>query len=555
MMRARPAGVGGQPPGSTRNGAPMRGRWLPTTERVVIALALLLLLLLHGLVLENAGGLWRDEIQTLWTATRPTLGLLWDALAIESFPALCHLVFRVWCAAFGDGDGVRVLGMMIGWCGVGALWFNASRLGHTLPFASVLLFALNPVTILWGDSIRAYGLSAVFIVLTFTSIWQVAEGPSRNRVVLALGACLGCAHSLFQGAVFVFAACMGGCAVCLKYRRWQRAGIILGLGALTAATLPVYLDTLRRKDEWKVLHEVEFNFERVWSTLQEALGAPHAFMLWIWLGAGALALGATGWTSWRRTAAPAEKDLALYSLTTVLIALVGFSLFLWILGFPTQTWYYVPLMALVAAFLDVAFAPHGTDTLRRSVRMGAFVLLACFNLPATWMAVHERFTNLDLIARNLHRDAQVGDLIVVTPWYTGATFHRYYRGAAAWTTNPAFEDTSNQRGDLLKAKMESPNPTGPVLEQMAQALRRGHRVWWVGGLARLRPGAVMPDIRPAPDPRYGWKNTVYLRFWALQTGQFIQQHAESVELLAAPTPAKINWFENQKVLLVQGWRP
>ena len=108
---------------------------------------------LHLRLLLHAGGLWRDEVNTLNVATLPSLAELWRALEFESTPVLWLLLLRAWCAlGLGDSDlGLRLLGLLTGIGIVAAAWWVARRFEVGSPLFVLLLVALNPELIRYWD--------------------------------------------------------------------------------------------------------------------------------------------------------------------------------------------------------------------------------------------------------------------------------------------------------------------------------------------------------------------------------------------------------------------
>src|SRR5258708_3692292 len=67
---------------------------------------------MHIAFLTHAGGLWRDEVNTINLASRHSLG----EIANDSFPIFMPLVVRVWSVmGLGESDmELRLLGVIIG---------------------------------------------------------------------------------------------------------------------------------------------------------------------------------------------------------------------------------------------------------------------------------------------------------------------------------------------------------------------------------------------------------------------------------------------------------
>jgi len=161
-----------------------------TIDRMEYGVALAvsaLVVVLHVVNLFNAGGLWRDEVVTFSVATTPSLSAFWSSAKYDSFPGLFALVLRPWATMdWGATDfGLRVFGSVVGVSAVVALWFNARLIGYRFPLLSLALLGFSPVAIRYGDSIRAYGLATLLVLLTFGLIWKVVESPSTWRVISA----------------------------------------------------------------------------------------------------------------------------------------------------------------------------------------------------------------------------------------------------------------------------------------------------------------------------------------------------------------------------------
>src|ERR1019366_5685145 len=80
------------------------------------------------------------------------------------------------------------------------------------------------------------------------------------------------------------------------------------------------------------------------------------------------------------------------------------------------------------------------------------------------------------------------DYVVVTPWYLGISFDRYYKGAAVWDTLPPVADHSTYRFDLAQAATENNHASQLVLDRIANTLQSGRRVWIVGLMDIPSPG-------------------------------------------------------------------
>ena len=164
----------------------------------------------------EAGGLWRDEVNSVVLANGPSVRQLWQTLPYDSFPVLWHAVVRAWSALAGTGDpAARVLGLAVGLSVLAILWWNGRRFGAPAPVVGLVLFGFTSPVLLYGDSVRGYGLGIATALLALGTVWHLSRGVTRWRVVAAGAACLAAVHVLFYNAALVPAFCCGGAAAAL----------------------------------------------------------------------------------------------------------------------------------------------------------------------------------------------------------------------------------------------------------------------------------------------------------------------------------------------------
>src|SRR5207248_1161469 len=124
-----------------RAGLPHTEKWkhaivnLRRAEWALAILATLLLIVLHAIFLTHAGGLWRDEANTVGISTLPTFREFLHWLDFDSFPILWLLIVRMWhFIGFGSDFSLRFLGCAVGICLIGTLWLNARAFRFSFPF-------------------------------------------------------------------------------------------------------------------------------------------------------------------------------------------------------------------------------------------------------------------------------------------------------------------------------------------------------------------------------------------------------------------------------------
>ncbi|CAN5178598.1 hypothetical protein BH20VER2_BH20VER2_00420 [soil metagenome] len=525
-------------------------------KRLELILALLLLVAAAGLHITRAtkaGGLWRDEAGAVQLATTPAMADIPRLLEHEAFPILFSLTLRGYAAIAGDGDvALRVLGLLVGLCLLAAVWFVAKTITGGIPLLSLALLGINAAIIQWADWTRGHGLGTLLILLTFAFIWKVATAPSRLAIGLATLAALASVHTLYYNAVLLFAIGLAGAAVAWRAGGWPRALLVLGICGVAAISLLPYLRTIRSAAEWSHIFTIpEFSLSIFWEKLSVALSAAPP-VRWIWI---ALAIGTVlAALVLLFKARGREQEVALCGLLTLVIGLPGYYLFLKFLKYPTQPWYYVALLGVMAVAMEAVLSTALAQRWGHAMRMALAAAVALLSFAPTLEAMQLRQTNVDLVAAKLKESVADGDMVVVMPWYLGVTFSRYYHGPAPWTTVPPVEDYRLQRYDLFKAQMATSQPLAPVFEAMEKALRSGAQVWLVGQLVFPDSEEPPPTLAPAPHESVGWSEGAYLSTWLYQTMHFLRRHVLQAEQVAVKVEQPVNPHENVQVIVVRGWR-
>lgn len=554
---------------------------LTWAERAAVAALIATAVALSFRFWLSAGGLWRDEVNSVNLVSWP-IGEVWRKLQYDSFPILWFLVLKSWIAVFGGSDfAIRGLGFATGLGIVAAIWWTGRALGARAPLLSLSLFGLVPALVVYGSSIRAFGMGVMLITMTLGAMWRMIEKPAPWRIAAALLAALLAVQCLYHNCVLLFAIGVGAAAAgCLRSgsaarRRWIIAGLPLAIGAVAAATMLPYRETVAQIGAWNIIIkqpvDVPFLLTKFASTVDPSLAStdkrPGSVMIWVWLALAAVGVAACVWglASRRERLYLPAKAAAAFVLVSAPVALTAYVAFLKSLSYPTQVWYYLPLAAVLALSLEAALFPLLDASLwGRGLRIAAaFSIAAVLTLrpalwdarcPGTWAMSAERETNVDLIAAQLGKIAAKDDYIVLNPFFLGVSFDRYYRGAAAWTTVPDVGEHRIHRYDLFMAKMAEPRPVTPVLLKIQETLRSGHRVWLVlwGGFSLLSPGQRPVVLPPAPGSPYGWSEGAYEASWSQQVAAAIQPAISVREVPVTDRP--VVWFEHADLVEVSGWR-
>ena len=529
------------------------GRWAVALS-LAIAVAVLAL---HVEYARHAGALWRDEVNGVNVAMRPTLG---EALAdshYDSFPPVWVALMHAW-RSLGETDATwRRLGFVLGLATVPTIWWAAWRLGSASPPVALLLFAANPTVVIFGGSVRGYGLASLVIAASMACFWAFARRPSAGTFAAALVATVLAVETYLPNGVYLAAVGAGAAVVCLTHRATRALAGLAALGAAAGAALLMNLPWLRYGFEVAPLERSGFGLAAVLDVLGVALtgGVPALGVVWAVAAAGA-ALGCAMTLRRRDDAAAEDVDLARFALVAAAAGVGGYVVYLlWVARIRPQYWYGLSLMAVLALSCEV-----GTRLLARRWRYGelgrAVAAAVAAGLVAREVvpAVRVRMTDIDVVADAVAREATRDDLVVVVPWYCGITFARYYRGAAPWITLPELPDHAYHVHLLVKEKMRAGDAgIRPELDRIAGTLRAGGRVWIVGTPIVPPPG-TSPSLPPAPSGPEGWHVGPYLEGWKLQLGAALRSHAGTVSRIGTADVGLVNAAENEPLFVAEGWK-
>ena len=549
-------------------------RWSKPGAETAVALAgTAFSALLLVLTAMYAGPLWRDETNTINVAQMPSLRELWNNLPCESFPPLWLLLLRGYdfLGLAGSDAGIRVLGLYVGLFFLASLWLCSRWMGCRAPILSLGLLGSLPAFVFIVGANRAYGLGSGLLVLSFGMIWRMVERPSKPRVLWAGLVCVLFTQCVYYDAVFLCAMLAGAGMVAIRRRQWKTLGALAGIGAVSGASMMIYLPVIRQGSPYVLMHrEPTFNFSTLWHQLGNVLAArnsalpdgPSRLEIWYWVLF--LLVGSVVAFRLQRIhrcqaqnpepvatiTARGRADLALFCVVSLLLGTTGFTAFLLDLRYITQAWYYVEMLCLCAISLDgilganwPALRPWGL------LRIGFMVVMMTWSARSAWEEAHTRRSNVDLVAAVLGRQASAQDLIVVQGPWEGITFDRYYRGQTRWMTLPPIDFHKVHRNDLIMEKMNQRDPMAPVLREVADTLRGSNSVWMVGNMAIMHPKQSPPSAQTTK----WW--LAYYNYWSAQVTVYLQDHALQEQILDMPVDEPVSCFENLPVVRFSGYKP
>jgi hypothetical protein len=516
-------------------------------------------LCLHLIAVTSAGGLWRDEANTVGLATLPRMADIWANLQFDSFPLLWIAIVRIFSQLAGpyNDSAFRALGFTIGVGVIIALWVNARAFGYRVPLFGLALFAVCPSVIKWGDSLRAYGLAMLMIFFMGASVWRFSDRPTRLRFLCAVCVAILGVQTVYYNAVVLVAFCAGGVAVAAFKRRWDVAGWVIMIGVLAAISLAPYWTIIRAASSWNALVRIpDYTFEWFSIKVLETLAPGGFWTLIAWISAMfiALAVGIGVAANFNRfNPSPHQRAAALFSSVTLVVGTVGSFLFLRELSYYTQPWYYLTLLTVVAFCIDVLLSSLPLAANDGLVRV-AVVLFVGFATAASGItSLNYRFTNADIVAATVGRVARAGDIILVNPWYYGVTFDRYYRGQAKWLTVPDIDYHRFHRYDLVLQASTSTDRESGVSSDITDAqaaLKRGNSVFLVGSFPAMMGGAS-PSPDPGAVPTTG--DQITRAEWSASVDSSLR-HFGSVQQLPVRSSARFSNYENLRVSVLRGWK-
>ena len=247
----------------------------------ILALAVSLAVVwLHFFFLRHAGGFWRDEVNLINLSGRHSLA----EMSKDSFPVLMPLLVSGWTAiGLGQNDlSLRLLGILIGLALPAALWLAAWKIRRAPPLLGLVLLALNSTVIIFGDSLRAYGLGSLTILLMTAAACLFLRNPTWRRAGWLAALAILSAQALYQNAILVAAICFGAWAVCARQKNGRAAVKILAVAAISAASLLPYWSRIVSMPDAAAALRTGFDPGLVKINLDNAMGFPMAQYLWVW---------------------------------------------------------------------------------------------------------------------------------------------------------------------------------------------------------------------------------------------------------------------------------
>ncbi len=353
------------------------------TTGVLLTLALVTL---HLAVLRHAGALWRDEVHTVNLASMP-LAEMWTAtLTNESFPVLWPLTLRTWMGmGWGETDwGLRVLGLVVGLGLISTLWWIAYRFNYRVPLISLVLIGASPTIFRYGDSLRAWGLGCILLLLMLVAIYRVVEQNTLKRHLIAGVLAILTAQCLYYNCVLLFAVSCSAAVVFLRRFELKRTIALGAIGLVAAVSITPYLLDIPTRSIGLRSSQSTISLRMITDRFAEAVNLSGDFMFPVWLGLLGVSLAFCVYRYFRFQCTE-QRDRALFFGLTIVTAAACYVGFLLRLSMLTQRWYYAALIAILAVTMEAAIHLGVQNKIGlRLTRLGLVLLLAFSIWPRVW---------------------------------------------------------------------------------------------------------------------------------------------------------------------------
>jgi hypothetical protein len=265
---------------------------------VELTIAILLtatVLFLIAMRAVHAGALWRDEAATFQLAQLPAVSEIAANFQHEAFPLPFPLLVRGYAAIFGGSDAsLRWFGFAVGIALVAAAWLNSRSVRDRGPLLFLGLFGLNATFLLWGTSLRGYGLGCVFLILTIGLAARATRQPTMKTAIAATVAAIGSVQFMINAVPLVAAIAASAIFAFATSKQFRFAAIVCVCGAVCALSFVPYLHSYLTAD-WNIVLKYPTDFASLWEKFQLALQERSLFAALLWSTAVPLVIIAAIW--------------------------------------------------------------------------------------------------------------------------------------------------------------------------------------------------------------------------------------------------------------------
>jgi hypothetical protein len=528
-------------------------------DRLEICIALLLtawIVVLDFTVLMNAGALWRDEINGVNIASMATFSETWEMAKHDSFRMIWTFLLRAWIViGAGKTDfGLRILGFLMGLGILGVLWFSARTLYRGTPLFSLTLLGLCPTVFIYANSLRTYGCSMIFVILTILVVWQVMEKPITNRIIIACIVAIMATQCSIFNFVLLLSTCLTGCIVAIMNKSKKSVLAIIGIGAISASSLLPYAFDLIDEYKESAISPVTSDFLFILGRFNSAIDPAKDYMnhVWVAIFLSTIAVCFFERLQSKRFNFEVQHNFSLFILLQLILGTICYTVFLKVLSsdLVILSWHFLPVLILMTLCFDAGFHQFIIKSLVLRIALITFVIsLSVIVSSSAWNYAHVKMTNIDEIAAKISTSASDQDLVVVEPFTYGITFMRYYHGKAPWITIPDMNDHLVHRWDLAQTAIQDTEPLKSEFEKISKTLKSGNKIWFISDLSFLLYLQKAPFNSQPIRHEVNRVESIIICFQKM--ANFTRMHAKSITIVPIKTENPIHNFENNTLFLIQ----
>src|SRR5439155_17542926 len=134
---------------------------------------------------------------------------------------------RSYAAIFGASDAsLRWFGFIIGAATVAVAWFNSRAIKDRGPILLLALFGLNATFLMWGTSLRGYGLGCVLLLLTLGLTAKAISHPTIRNAAAATLSSIASVQIMINAIPLITAIAAAAFIVFIWQRRFRPAIIV-----------------------------------------------------------------------------------------------------------------------------------------------------------------------------------------------------------------------------------------------------------------------------------------------------------------------------------------
>jgi len=404
------------------------------------------------------------------------------------------------------------------------------------PFFTFSLFLFDPIIVVWGDSLRAYGLGSAFLVLFLYQIRKEVFGDSSKLPLLAAVFSFLSVWALYGNIFLVIAVSLSGMLTCLYVGEWRKVRNLFLVGMVSCFSLVFNFPVVLRMIQMKDLVDHHIGLMLAIGSLMNFLhaGGPEQIYLW--------SLGILGFLvgivvrflerSHSNEGQAFAKETIFPCLTLVFVLLFHLVYVLKV-GQVPQVWYFIPPAAIIVFMFDTMLA--NASRKRRWLSFLSFLIFALvfsLSFSVKIKTLSQSMTNVDVAVAQISKRSLPNDVLLVADPFQASTALRYAKDdlvVQIWPSCKKSEMRSQGRIPLIASMQNGDEAIRPLLELLMSRLRDGGSVWLLGCPAILDPQINLPSTAQISVSSESWKPGPFLFCWNAQTTAFLMRNAQVKE--------------------------